>query len=324
MFSRAFVVLFIAMFVAMVGISMVSPLLPVYVQDDLGGPAIAVALSFSGLSIAQIVSAPFVGRLGDRFGPKRFIVIGFLVYGAGAFGYLFANHWALVVAFRILSGIGAAGVFPMSLAYVGRLTTPGREGKYMGWFSVAQIAGFGTGPLFGGALRDVFSVDFAFTTMGLMLTATAFATMFLLPEQRIGITATGEREQSLPFSALIRRPSVQASTLLVCCFSLGMGAAMSWISVYVIDDEGLGTDSALFVGVLLSGRSLINAVLQPVTGPLADRVSRVVLVTVGLLVAGIAQLVVPFVPPALTDVSILGAAMTANVITYRGRSAARA
>ena len=44
MLSRAFIVLFISMFVAMAGVGMVSPLLPVYVRDELGGPAIGVAL----------------------------------------------------------------------------------------------------------------------------------------------------------------------------------------------------------------------------------------------------------------------------------------
>ena len=311
MLSRPFVVLWFSMLVAMVGISMVSPLLPVYVQDDLGGPAVAVALSFSGLSIAQIVAAPFVGRLGDRFGPKRFIVIGFVVYAMGAFGYLLASHWLLVIIFRVLSGIGAAGVFPMSLAYVGRLAPEGREGKYMGWFSVAQVTGFGLGPLFGGGLRDLFGLDFAFTTMGLMLGGTALAAFVLLPEQRAPVrSATSEEPVALPFSALIRRPSVQASTLLVGLTALGMGATMSWLAVYVIDDEGLGTDSALFVGVLMSSRSLINAFLQPWTGPLADRMNRIVLVTVGLAVAGVAQLTVPFVPPALFDTSIFGAGLT--------------
>ncbi|MEX2032069.1 MAG: MFS transporter, partial [Dehalococcoidia bacterium] len=183
MLSRSFVVLWVAMLVAMAGISMVSPLLPVFVQDDLGGPAIGVALSFSGLAIAQIVFAPFVGRLGDRFGPKRFIVIGFAIYALGALGYLFATRWEVVVAFRILSGVGAAGIFPMSMAYVGRLAPVGHEGRYMGWFSVAQIAGFGLGPLFGGGLRDAFGSDFAFASMAVMLGGTALATLVLLPRR---------------------------------------------------------------------------------------------------------------------------------------------
>ena len=183
MLTRPFIVLWISMLVAMSGISMVSPLLPVHVQDDLHGPAIAVALSFSGLAVAQIIFAPFVGRLGDVFGTKRFIVIGFVIYAIGAMGYLFAPTWELVIFFRVLSGIGAAAVFPMSLAYIGRLSPPGGEGRYMGWFAVAQTGGFGIGPLFGGGLRDAFGSDAAFATMALLLGGAALLTIAIVVGQ---------------------------------------------------------------------------------------------------------------------------------------------
>jgi MFS transporter, DHA1 family, multidrug resistance protein len=311
--SRSFVVLWVAMLVAMAGISMVSPLLPVYVQDDLGGPAIGVALSFSGLAIAQIIFAPFVGRLGDKFGPKRFIVVGFAIYAMGAIGYLFATRWEVVVAFRVLSGVGAAGIFPMSLAYVGRLAPVGREGRYMGWFSVSQIAGFGLGPLFGGGLRDAFGSDVAFASMAIMLGGTALVTMVMLPRRprRRGdlVDIPDDDTPQLGFIQIIRRPAVQASTLFVTLTSMGWGSASAWLAVYVISDQGLGTDSALFVGILLSSRSLINAVLQPLTGALADRVNRVALVTVGLAVSGVAQFVIPLVPEALHETTFLGPAM---------------
>lgn len=310
MLSRAFVVLFLSMFVAMAGISMVSPLLPVYVQDDLGGPAIGVALSFSGLALAQLAAAPFMGRLGDTFGSKQFIVLGFAIYAAGAVGYIFAPNWETVVFFRILSGVGAAGVFPMTMAYVGRISPVGAEGRYMGWFSVAQIAGFGTGPLFGGALRDLFGTVFAFGAMAVMLGGTAFVTLLLLPRDRPEAASPGSQqglfETVVPFRVLIRRPAVQASTLFVLLTALGFGTASSWLAVYVISDEGLGTDSALFVGILLSSRSFMTAIFQPYTGGLADRMDRVMLVVIGLAVAGVAQFVVPLVPHNLVRTQLFG------------------
>ena len=314
MLSRGFIVLWIAMLVAMVGISMVSPLLPVHVQDDLGGPAVAVALSFSGLTIAQILCAPFVGRLGDLFGPKRFIVIGFTIYAIGAVGYLFAPTWQLVIFFRVLSGVGAAGVFPMALAYVGRLAPHGAEGRFMGFFSVAQTAGFGIGPLFGGGLRDAFGANAAFGTMAAILAGTALMTGVLLPAEPRGAPPARRTEpdgSALPgFWTLIRRPGVQAATLLVLLVSMGWGSASVWLAVYVIDPAGLGTNSALFVGMLLASRALINAAFQPLTGPLADRSNRVVLVVIGLCASGAAQFSVPLWPRWLVDASILGAAVT--------------
>jgi MFS family permease len=311
MLSRGFVVLWFAMLVAMMGISMVSPLLPVYVREDLGGPQVGVALSFSGMAIAQIVTAPFAGRLGDRFGPKRFIVIGFLIYCVGAVGYLFATTWEVVVFFRVLSGAGAAGIFPMSMAYIGRLAPEGAEGRFMGWFSVAQIAGFGIGPLFGGGIRDAAGSDAAFAAMALLLGGTALATFVLLPPRpaRPG----GEEEiveVSLSWGQLVRRPTVQAATLFVLLSSLGWGAAASFMAIYVVSEEGLNTGSALFVGVLLSSRSLINAVLQPPMGMVADRYNRIMLVMVGLVLAGVGQFFIPSVPGTIVETSVFGVELT--------------
>ncbi|MCK9485407.1 MAG: MFS transporter [Dehalococcoidia bacterium] len=301
MFSRAFVVLFIAMFVAMAGVGMVSPLLPIYVRDELGGPAIAVALSFSGLSIAQIVSAPFVGTFGDRFGLKPFIVGGFVIYCVGAVGYLFADSWEQVVFFRVLSGFGAAGVFPMTLAYVGKLAPAGREGRYMGIFSVAQVTGFGLGPLMGGGVRDAFSSETAFAAMAIMLGATALLTFLGLPAKPRGEGYDDEEEGSLPWSQMVRRRSVQGAVLFMILMATGWGAAFSFLAIFVTADEGLGLDSALFVGILLSSRQFTNAALQPFTGRIADRVDRILLVSGGLVLMAVSMFLIPVVPRTIAS-----------------------
>jgi MFS transporter, DHA1 family, multidrug resistance protein len=311
--TRGFIVLWIAMLVAMAGVSMVTPLLPVVVQEDLGGPPIGVALSFSGLAAAQLIASPFAGRLGDRFGPKPWMVAGFCVYGLGAVGYLFATTWEVVVAFRVLSGIGAAGVFPMALAYVGRLAPEGAEGRTMGVFAVAQVVGFGSGPIVGGGLRDAFGSDAAFGAMALMLGATALLTLLFLPSrpQRRGDPADAPNilAPALPLGQIIRRPGVQAAMLFVVLTALGWGAAGSWLAVFVVSDEGLGTDSALFVGVLFAARAFIHATLQPWTGSLADRKNRIVLVALGLSISGIAQMSIPLVPAHLIEATWFGPAV---------------
>ena len=302
MLSRAFVVLFIAMFVAMAGVGMVSPLLPVYVRDDLGGPAIGVALSFSGLAIAQIISAPFAGSLGDRHGLKPFIVGGFAIYAVGAFGYLFATTWEQVVFFRLLSGFGAAGVFPMTLAYVGRLAPAGREGSFMGAFTVAQVTGFGLGPLLGGGIRDAFSSEAAFATMGIMLAGTAFLTLLWLPAHAGSAASDGVEAPSLPWSEIVRRRAVQGAVLFMTLMSIGWGAAYSFLAIYIVSEEGLGLDSALFVGLLLSLRQFTNAALQPITGRLADRWDSVKLVAAGLVFMSVGTLLIPIVPATVVEV----------------------
>jgi len=309
MLSRAFIVLWASMLVAMSGIGMVSPLLPVYVRDELHGPEFAVALSFSALALSQFIASPVIGRFGDRLGSKPFIVIGFMIYGAGALGYLIAENWQMVIFFRALSGVGAAGIFPMALAYVGRLAPQGREGEYMGVFSVAQVAGFGIGPLIGGSIRDAVSANAAFGSMAAMLFAVGLLTLLLLPPD--SANKRGRRDDGseydgpeLSLTELIRRPIVQAASAGQMVVSLGWGAGSTFLAVYVVSEDGLNTGSAAFVGVLLAARSVFGAAIQPVTGRFADRSNRIVMVMVGFGLAALGQFIVPDVPKSTVDLTL--------------------
>jgi MFS family permease len=213
----------------------------------------------------------------------------------------------------------------MSLAYIGRMSPPGGEGRTMGWFAVAQTGGFGIGPLFGGGLRDAFGSNAAFATMALLLGGAAILTLVGLPSERRLQSGDAPRdvaddagadvppreaEALVPYRVLLRRPAVVGATSLVALLGASWGSASAWLAVFVIDDQGLGTNSALFAGLLLSGRGLVSAALQPFTGPLADRHSRVMLVAVGLVISGISVFAIPLVPRTLVDTSLLGPAMT--------------
>lgn len=317
--SRGFVVLWIAMAVAMAGIGMVSPLLPVYVRDELHGPELAVALSFSGLAVTQLAMSPVVGRAGDRYGPKILIVLGFMVYGAAGLGYLFSHHWSLVIVFRLLSGVGAAAIFPMTLAYVGRLAPRGREGTYMGMFAVAETAGFGLGPLLGGAVRDLVSSQAAFLTMSVLLCGTGLLALLALPTVRgsggiaqDGSVAGDDEDEGprLPWREVARIPIVQAAVAARVCVSTSWGAGSTFLAVYVVSADGLNTGSATFVGIVLASRSLLGGLTQPLTGRLADRVNRRYLVASGLGVAALCLFVVPDLPGTLLDVAFFGDTIT--------------
>jgi DHA1 family multidrug resistance protein-like MFS transporter len=310
MWTRGFIVLWIAMLVAMAGIGMVSPLLPIYVRDDLGGPEIAVALSFSGLALAQLVASPFVGRLGDYIGTKPFIVTGFLIYCLGAVGYLFADSWQLVIAFRMITGFGAASIFPMTLAYIGRLAPHGREGSFMGTFSVSQILGFGVGPLLGGTIRDAFGSENAFMTMAIMLGVTGIATLLFLPPDQVESDASKSKpEPRLPLMQVVKLPLVQAAISIQLLVALGFGASFSFLAIFVISEEGLGTGSAMFVGILFGARSIIGAIMQPIAGRAADRYNRVMLVVAAFGISALGQFLIPSIPRDLVDISFFGTAL---------------
>ncbi|MFQ5879592.1 MAG: MFS transporter [Dehalococcoidia bacterium] len=288
MFSRAFVTLWLAVFVGNAGIGMVSPLLPVF-GAELGATGAWLGLTFSGFALTQIPATPLVGRLSDRFERKTFMVAGLCAYGAAALGYTFATTFGEIIAFRALSGLGTALLFPVALAYVGDITPTGREGFYMGTFSMAQILSFGTGPLLGGIVLDASGIDGTFLTM---FATTAFAAMAVTallpraPRRHYPRPASGS-----PLAHILRSPPVRASVAYYGVWGVGMGAAFAFMAIFL--QEKLDA-SGLEIGLVLSARAFLGGLLQSPFGRLADRYSRTLMVVggstaIGILTLGVAQ-----------------------------------
>ena len=294
MHLRAFIILFASVFIGTMGISMVSPLLPVY-AEDLGATGIWIGLTFSVFAITQTIFGPIVGRISDRFGRKIFIVGGLLIYFVAAIGYLTAESFVQVFIFRAISGIGTACIFSIARAYVGDMVPRGQEGRWFGLFQTADIVGFGIGPLLAGGVRQFFGFDAVFISMAaLMLAAAGFASV-LLPGQ-----ASAKREEwDIPtpdasFLSALKDRLVLGVTLNMGLAAITFGATFSFLAVLM--EDRLEASPAL-IGVAFSMVALSAGLGQPIFGRVADRVNRKVLVTIGLGVAAVALFGIGTVPP---------------------------
>lgn len=275
--SRPFVVLFCSVIVATMGISMVSPILPVY-AEELGAQGIWLGLTFSVFAVTQTILGPFSGRWSDRYGRKPFIILGLLIYFVAALGYLTADSFIQVLAFRALSGSGTSLIFSVARAYVGDMVPPGHEGRWFGFFAMADILGFGIGPIVSGALRDAFGFDAVFIGMASLMGASAAIVAVLLPRRPEGERVAQAVQPSWSFGQALRHRLVLALTILMGLTSLTFGAVYSFLSVRL---EELGM-AALPIGLAFAAESLAAGVSQPLFGPIADRVDRRTMVIVGL------------------------------------------
>jgi MFS family permease len=294
--SRPFVVLFIADLVANMGISMVSPLLPVYAKD-LGASGVWIGLTFSIFAVSQTAISPFAGGWSDRHGRKPFIIAGLLFYFVAALGYLTATTFVQVLLFRLLSGFGTSLIFAVARAYIGDIVPEGREGRWFGVFATADVMGFGTGPIFAGAIRQVFGFSSVFIGMALLMGAGAVIVAVLLPPRaatprHAGAAARGEHGFA-SLGALSDR-MVFALTFLQGLSAMTFGATLSFLGVRL---ENLGVDPVL-IGVAFAMESIASGVSQPIAGYLADVTDRLGVVVFGLLVSA-AMLVALGVTPHL-------------------------
>ncbi len=320
--SRSFMALYVAVFVATMGISMVSPLLPVYAKE-LGASGVWLGLTFSVFAIVQTFVGPFAGRLSDRYGRKPFIVAGLLVYLIAALGYLSAQSFYQVIAFRAFSGLGTSLIFSVARAYVGDMTPKGHEGRWLGVFATADIIGFGTGPLVAGVFRQFIGFRSVFIAMAVLMALSAFIVLIWLPrhsqaEVARRAQAPGERAKVTSFRTALNDRLVLAVTAHQGLISLASGASFSFLALRL--EDGLGV-TPLLIGVAFATQDITGGLAQPIFGRLADRHSRRTLVAVGLLANAVFLAFVGVVPSFPLMLLLLLAMGAANGLSQVAASA---
>ncbi|EFH84361.1 MFS transporter [Ktedonobacter racemifer] len=157
--SKRKIVFFLAVvaFLNTMGFTIIGPVVPFMTRQYLGNPndlAVVVGWLLSIYGICQMLAAPGLGLLSDRYGrrPVIFIcllgsAIGYLLFGLG--GAL----WMLFLG-RIIDGL-TGGNFSVLFAYVADITEPEERGKYFGIFGGISGVGFIVGPAIGGLLANV-------------------------------------------------------------------------------------------------------------------------------------------------------------------------
>jgi MFS family permease len=153
-------VLMAAAFLDMVGLFMVLPILPFYVQQ-LGGDGVTLfgwplgegaltGLVVTSFTVAQLLSAPWWGRFSDRFGRRPALMVALTASSAAFLLFGFAESLLLLVASRIVQGAGG-GTVGVIQAYVADAVPPEQRAKALGWLSAATNLGVAFGPVLGSA-----------------------------------------------------------------------------------------------------------------------------------------------------------------------------
>ncbi len=177
--TRPLMIIFLTIFIDLVGFGIVIPLLPFYAERFNATP-LDVGILVSSYSLMQFIFAPLWGSLSDRFGRRP--ILFWTILGAGV-GYLmlgFANALWIVYAGRILAGI-MGGNLSTAQAYIADVTTRENRARGMGLFGMAFGLGFILGPALAGVLSPIdIHVPF-YVAAGLSL-LNATLLYFILPE----------------------------------------------------------------------------------------------------------------------------------------------
>lgn len=109
----------------------------------------AYTLVFASLQITA-------GGLGDRFGRKRFFMIGIVIFTATSGMAAFVQNTEWLIIARCAQGFGAAFIMPLSLSLISAAFPPEERGKALGIWSAVSVSGLAFGPIVGGLIVEYF------------------------------------------------------------------------------------------------------------------------------------------------------------------------
>jgi|HigsolmetaAR204D_1030405.scaffolds.fasta_scaffold06913_2 ACDE family multidrug resistance protein len=173
--------------VMVLGNSMLIPVLPA-MESAMDLSSFQSSLIITAFSIAAGIVIPVAGYLSDRLKRKTVIIFALILYGAGGLiaglaGMWMDNPYWVIMAGRVLQGIGAAGTAPIAMAMTGDLFDGSAESRALGLLETSNGIGKVLSPIIGSLLGMIawYAVFLAFP---LMCGATLLLFLFLTREKR--------------------------------------------------------------------------------------------------------------------------------------------
>jgi MFS transporter, DHA1 family, tetracycline resistance protein len=286
---RSLTILFIIVFIDLLGFGMVIPVMALYARE-LGASEAATGLLSAGYSAMQFVFAPVWGRLSDKVGRRPVLLVSIAMTAVAFLIYGFAGSFAVLLASRLFAGIATANI-GIAQAYVADVTPPEGRARGMGVIGAAFGLGFVLGPALAGFLAR-YSLSLPGLVAAGLAAANGVAAYFILPEPEHRAVSKDDRGRFAALSEELRRPGIRR---LVLCYFLIVGAFSAMESTYAFlmkDRYGL-SDAAVpwvftYIGVL------VTIVQGGLVGPLTRRLGEKRLLVVGTALQAVALAALPF------------------------------
>lgn len=182
--DRRIFVIFLTVFIDLLGFGILIPILPTFAQNELFMNETLIGLTVGIFSLMQFIFNPLWGRLSDIYGRKPILlfglggnVISYIITGLVLSGVL--QSVALLLIARALAGFFSANI-GAAMAYISDVTPPKDRSKGMGIIGAAFGLGFVFGPFIGGVLAGKFDYGFpVFMSAGLSMLALILTFFFV-------------------------------------------------------------------------------------------------------------------------------------------------
>jgi MFS family permease len=278
--SRAFYVVILSSLMGVMGVSLISPVLP-SLRSVFGVSDAQVGLVITAYTLPGIVLTPFVGLLADRIGRRRVLVPLLFIFGVSGAGVAFVDEFTHVLLLRFLQGVGASALISLSVTLIGDFYEGTQRDAVMGFNGSSMSTGAALYPLLGGLLAAVrWNAPFLFFGVGILVGLVALLVLEepTLQESTDVRTYFGRlREAALEPRALVLFAAVFSA------FFLFYGGVLTAVPLLLSDVYGL---TAAEIGPVLAMVALASAVVSSQYGRLANWRTGPELVALGFVAYG--------------------------------------
>jgi MFS family permease len=275
---------------AVLGVSSIAPALP-RIAETLGVSAGQVGLLVTAFTLPGVILTTFAGILADRYGRLRVLLPGLIVFAIAGVACVFATSLSVLIALRVVQGIGASAIGSINVTLIGDLFVDRQRTTAMGLNASVLSIGTAAYPAIGGALAMVaWSAPFALAVLALPVG--------VLAVRRLHVAPKGHKADLNDYFGdlwvIVRRREVMALFFAsTAIFILLYGAYITFLPFLM---SGRFGSPPLGIGLLMAGLSISTAITSASLGRLAAWLTEVVVMRVGFVVFAVGLFLVPLAP----------------------------
>jgi len=265
--------IYIPSFFNTVGMSIVSPVLPVYAKSF--GVSFALAsLAITIYALGRFITDIPAGIAADRFGRRNMMLVGCTITTLMALANAWAPNYAWFLVFRFIQGVGSSMWMTSRMTLLADILKPEERGRIMGYFSAFMLIGRSAGPGFGGWVATYYGLNAPFFFYAATGFITTVLTFFLIFEPK-SLESKGGRETLFSYKDAIRL--FRNQTYLMACLAIfavsfqRSGIRSTLIPLYAIEERGM---DELAVGTIISYATIANLVFTVPMGYAIDLLGR--------------------------------------------------
>lgn len=296
--NEVMTILCIEVVLIMMGIGLISPILPQYART-FGVNVTMVGLLITVFGVARILVDIPAGRLTDRLGRRPVLIGGPLILVAGSIGCGLADNYWMLLGFRFIQGIGSAMYTTAAMVMLADISTPDNRGTMMSFYQGSLLLGAGLGPTVGGFIAEHFGLAAPFFAFALFALLASLWAYLRLPETHptLPVSATAVEVGDLGplptppprgLQALLRDHNfLLISMITFGIFFVRMGAQNQILPLLGADRLCLSEGQ---IGLALTLVAIIQLITIFIAGRLSDQFGRKAIITPGCVIVAVSLL----------------------------------